>query len=101
MTSKTGLSAALPTSGVAPALVAERAGQGLYIVPDEGNVSGCSPLFVAQTVRIEGAAGLRPGLGRDPADQPVVADILQKYRRYFGGLDLVDDGGDIAGAGFG
>src|SRR5690242_14126904 len=93
---------ALLAGGVAPTpLVAERAGQGLYIVPHEVNVSGGGTLFVGQTIGIEGAADLRPGLGRDPADQPLVAEILQEDGRYFFRLDLPDQGRDVAGRGLG
>src|ERR1700742_3925906 len=84
---------------VAPTLPAQRAGQGLYIVPDEVNVSGGRPLFAGQTVRIERAADGRPGLRRDAADQALVADIFEKNRRNFLGLDLSDDGSDVAGRG--
>src|SRR6185437_12549135 len=91
-----------PAGGVAPTpLIAERAGQGLYIVPDEGNVSGGRPVFAGQTVRIEGPARLGPGLGCDPAHQPVVAQIFQKYRGDFIGLDPLDQGRDVAGTGLG
>src|SRR6266702_882949 len=88
-------------AGWPPALVVKRAGQGLYIVPDHINVSGGKPLFARQTVRNQGPADLCPGLGRDPPDQAVVADILQEDGRDFLGPDLADDAGDVPGAGLG
>jgi hypothetical protein len=76
-------------------------GQCLYIVPDHINVSGGWPLFVGQAVGIERSADARAGLGGDPVDQPVIADIFEKNRRDFRGFDPGDDVGDIAGAGLG
>src|ERR1700754_2516134 len=89
------------SGGEAPALLAERAGQGPYIVSDHINVSGGIALFGRQTVRIEGAADPGAGLGRDLADQPGIADIFEENRRYFLGPDLGDNGGDISGRGLG
>src|ERR1700742_2555850 len=96
------LRVALPgPAGRAPALVAERAGQGLYIVPDHRNVSGCFALFGSETVRIEGAPDPGPGLISDPLDQAGIADIFEKNRRNFRFFDLGDDPCDVAGAGLG
>src|SRR3954451_20202314 len=94
-------SKAAPEGGVAPALVRERAGQGLYIVPDHVNVSGCSALFGRKAVRIQGPADLGTGLGRYPPDQPRIADIFEKNRRNPRRFDLSDNTSDIPGAGLG
>ena len=72
-----------PAGREAPALVGQRAGQRLYIVPDHINVSGGIALFVRQAVRIQRSAEPGAGLGRYPPHQPRVADIFQKYRRDF------------------
>src|ERR1700749_3885581 len=85
----------------APALRVERGGQGLYIVPDHINVSGGVTVFGAQTVRIKRSADLDAGLGRYPLNQPVIADIFEKNRRYFQGPDFRDDTRYIARAGRG
>src|SRR3954454_13059789 len=90
-----------PRSKVAPALIRQRARQGLYIVPDHVNVSGRVAVFGRQTVGIERSADRRAGLGRYPAHQPGVTEVLQENRRNFPGSDLGDDNSDIAGAGLG
>src|SRR6476620_11631967 len=92
---------AAPASREAPALWAQRAGQGLYIVPDHCNVSGRIALFAGQAVRIERSADPGAGLGRDPAHQAGVGDVFEEYRWYPGRPDLGDDPRDIAGAGLG
>lgn len=90
-----------PGGGVAPALARKRARQGLYIVPDHINVSGCRALFVGQTVRIERSADIRPGLGGDPPHQARITDVFQKNSRNFLLSDLGNDGCNVAGAGLG
>src|SRR5512141_2721886 len=100
MAPKAGLGARAAT-GRAPALIGQRAGQGLYIVPDHINVSGGVALFTRQTVGIQRSADPGAGLGRYSPDQPGIADILEEDRRDFSGPDLGDDAGDVAGAGLG
>ena len=95
------LAQAAPAAGRAPALVGERAGQRLYIVPDHVDVSGRVALFVRQAVRIERPADLGAGFAADPRDQPGIADIFQKNRRDFLPPDLGDDAGDVPRRGLG
>src|SRR5437762_14012505 len=80
------------------ALVAKRARQCPYIVPDHINVSGSVALFARQTVGIERSADPGAGLGRYPPDQAGIADTFEENRRDFCGPDLTDNAGDVAGA---
>src|SRR6202022_71995 len=90
-----------PAAGRAPALIRQRARQRLYIVPDHINVSGGFALFIRQAVGIERSADHGAALGRYPLHQPWIADIFKKNGWDFRSLDLADNPGDVARAGFG
>src|SRR6202022_4565834 len=92
---------ATPGSREAPALIRQRARQGPYIVPDHINVSGGFALFIRQAVGIERSADPGAALGRDPLHQPRIADIFKKNGWNFRSLDLADNPGNVARAGFG
>ncbi len=88
-----------PGQAEAPqALARQRAGQRLYIVPDQVNVSGCGTLFVGQAVRIQRPADLGPGFGGNPLHQAGIGHIFQKNRRNLLRSDLADDGREVPGA---
>src|SRR5205814_1108503 len=81
--------------------VAERARQGLYIVPDHLNESGGSAIFDGQTVGIEDAADPGAGRGGYQLNQELIANIFKKNGGNFRLFDLGDNLGDISRAGLG
>src|ERR1700686_1130364 len=85
----------------APALFGRRAGQRLYIVPDQFNVSGGVALFVRQAVGIERSADASAGFRGYPLNEPGVADIFKKNSWNFCSPDLDDNPRYIARAGLG